>query len=387
MTGNSASAEAQSFKLLCVSEDHSAIAGGAPAVVDQLTRRIAASGYSVDLLFVRSNSMPVGEGVRAIQILPAGLGRVWGWSPELRVRIARLIQATSPVVHLHGIWAAPQYLAARVAGKLGAPFLVSAHGMLEPWLWTQQGWKVRVKKELYWKLFAHPAYASARVIHAITPMERDHLRALIPSSRIEVIPNAIDLEEYPETAEADGRERLILFVGRIEPKKGVDILLRAFAAARLDREWRVVIIGPVWSPSYQLELERIVAQAGLQERVSFLGPVFGKTKLDWIKKAWVLAVPSHSEVIGLVNLEAAACRTPTITTHETGLHDWETGGGLLVHPEVEGLKAALEYSCSWGDSEHQERGVAIRALVSLRYSWKAVLPQWISLYQAIRERG
>lgn len=152
--------------------------------------------------------------------------------------------------------------------------------------------------------------------------------ALFPSNRIEVIPNAIDLDEYPvaESSQQE-RERLILFVGRIEPKKGVDILLYAFVAAHVSSNWQVAIIGPVWSSEYQAELAQIVAENGLGDRITFLGAVFGEEKRRWMRKVWLLAVPSHSEVVGLVNLEATAYCVPCITTHQTGLHDWELGEG------------------------------------------------------------
>lgn len=242
------------------------------------------------------------------------------------------------------------------------------------------------KEKVYWKLFAYPALSSANVIHAITPLEQQHLHDLFPSSRIEVIPNAIDLDEYPDT-ESGQPERLILFVGRIEPKKGVDILLNAFAAAHISSDWRVAIMGPVWSNEYQAELGKIVDENGLGDRVSFLGPVFGEEKRRWMRKAWLLAAPSHSEVVGLVNLEAAAYCVPSITTHQTGLDDWANGGGLLIQPDVEQMRAALEQTCAWSDSERDERGRASRRLVSERYSWDAVLPQWISLYESLVVRG
>lgn len=98
------------------------------------------------------------------------------------------------------------------------------------------------------------------------------------------------------------------------------------------------------------------------------GPLFGEEKRNLIDTAWVLAAPSHSEVVGLVNLEAAARCLPTITTHQTGLHDWEPGDGLLVEPNVDALGQALEAACSWSEQEQRDRGMASRRLVQQRYS-------------------
>ncbi len=95
----------------------------------------------------------------------------------------------------------------------------------------------------------------------------------------------------------------------------------------------------------------------------------------------MLTLPSHSDVVGMVNLEAAACRTPTITTHETGLWDWEAGGGLLIRPNESDLRQALVRASSWSDTERVAQGEASRDLVKRRYSMDVVGEQWLTLYR------
>jgi glycosyltransferase involved in cell wall biosynthesis len=102
-----------------------------------------------------------------------------------------------------------------------------------------------------------------------------------------------------------------------------------------------------------------------------------------MRDAWVTVVPSHTEVISLVNLEASACLTPTITTTATGLTDWTEGGGLLIEPAVAALATALSQTARWSDQERWERGVASRRLVERRYSAKAVMPGWMELYRSL----
>jgi glycosyltransferase involved in cell wall biosynthesis len=256
--------------------------------------------------------------------------------------------------------------------------------MLEPWLWNQQGSAKRLKKTLYWTAMAYPAFRKAATIHAVTPLERNHLRELLPDNRIEVIPNAVDgSRALTEATSEDLDDSLIVFLGRIEPKKGVDILLHAFATANLGTKWRVAIIGPFWSESYRRHLESIVETRGLKARIKFLGPLFGKEKDEYLQRAWVMVAPSHSEVIGLTNLEAGLYGTPSITTHETGLCDWEEGGGILTHPEVDSVRHALQIACNWTPNERKARGVASRKLVLTRYSWTVVLPSWLALYRSV----
>jgi len=374
-------------RVVFIAEDLSAVAGGVPAVVRQLSRRIVEQRIDVDVVYAMGGAEDLPDSVSTIACPPDGLGRGWGWGKRLRSTLGsvakrRKTETSSPVFHIHGIWAAPQYFAARAAHRNNLPFIVSAHGMLEPWLWHRQGWRTRVKKNLYWHGMAYPVLSRAAVIHAITPLERDHLRVLFPRSRIEVIPNAIDVAQEGCTSNSE-REPTILFLGRIEPKKGVDLLIEAFARANLSSEWRIRVVGPVWSDSYQRRLEELVRRLRLTERVMFLGPVFGDAKRSLLRRSWVMAVPSHSEVVGLVNLEAAIVYLPTITTPQTGLYDWESGGGVLVEPNIEHLSRALSQACEWSAEEQAERGRASRRLVAERYSWEAVLPQWLSLYRSL----
>jgi glycosyltransferase involved in cell wall biosynthesis len=112
--------------------------------------------------------------------------------------------------------------------------------------------------------------------------------------------------------------------------------------------------------------------------------VFGpQKKLSLYRHAWAFCAPSQTEVMGLVNLEAASVQLPVVTTHETGLWDWEDGGGLLVHPRVEELSRALKQVFSWSDRERRDRGQKLRQLVERRYSWQAVGLQWLKFYATL----
>jgi len=119
--------------------------------------------------------------------------------------------------------------------------------------------------------------------------------------------------------------------------------------------------------------------------VTFPGPVFDPQEKNALyRHAWAFCAPSQTEVMGLVNLEAASAQLPVVTTHETGLWDWEGGGGVLVHPRVEELSRALEQVFAWSQSERQDRGHRMRQLVERRYTWQAVGPQWLELFAGLR---
>ena len=97
----------------------------------------------------------------------------------------------------------------------------------------------------------------------------------------------------------------------------------------------------------------------------------------------MLAAPSYTEMMGLVNLEAAIYELPSITTYNTGLHDWEQGGGILSMPSVESLKDAIEEVTKWSKDRRYEKGILSKNLVDKKYSNKSVLGKWLALYNKL----
>jgi glycosyltransferase involved in cell wall biosynthesis len=278
---------------------------------------------------------------------------------------------------------APQWQAAKLAIARNLPVIISAHGMLEPWLWQEQGQLNRIKKQFYWNRIAYPAFNAAQVIHAITPLEREHLSQLFPGSRIEVIPNGIDTREIDNALDKRNAkpEKIILFIGRLHPKKGTHLILEAFGQAQLDPDWQLVIAGPCEDASYHRTLQDIAKRLDLQERIQFIGPVYAPEKFHLYQRTWITVVPSFSEVVGLVNLESASCNTPTLTTHATGLYNWEEGGNLLVNPTIPEIIKALKVASRWSEQERQERGNLARSLVDRAYSTRHVSKLWTQLYE------
>ncbi len=380
------STDGRSLIVTHVAEDMAIITGGVPAVICQLSKRLLEHGIANEVIYASGRQELIFDGVTAHQYPPSSIGRIWFYSNQLKHSLRQLIKPFSGdlirVLHIHGAWSAPQFFSAINAYKSKTPFIFTAHGMLEPWLWDKQGLWISIKKRIYWYLFAKAALSRATVIHAITPLEMSHLSKLFPDIRIEVIPNAIDvldLENIPKRCIT----KTILFLGRIEPKKGVDILLEAFSEANLDSEWNLEIVGPVWSESYFNRLCEIVERKNIQARVRFLGPLFGPEKQEKIDSSWVLVAPSYSDTVALVNLEASSRGVPTITTYQTGLYDWEDGGGILIEPNVGSLSEALKITCSWTLDERVRRGISSHSLIKNRYSWEVVIKKWITLYSSI----
>ena len=243
------------------------------------------------------------------------------------------------VVHIHGVWMHPQYAAAQAASKLGVPTILTNHGHLEHWALREPG-KAFQENRQYLTIMRDRLFRKVTVFHAITPLNKSIIHKLFPGSRIELIPNSIDLAEVDAVSANAGRQDGIapyaLFVGRLAPQKGIDLLIEADWPSTVPRDWRLLIAGPEEFPRYAAYLRQLIAASPRANQVELIGPVWNpKEKYSLMRNAWLVAVPSRSEVVALVNLEASAAPTPTITTRTTGLVDWEEGGGLLSEPTIQ----------------------------------------------------
>src|SRR2546425_5861614 len=228
------------MKIVHVTETHEASAGGIPTVVDQLARQMSGAGVQVDIISIGRDPMPPPATVRLANVPPRGIGKLWGWSPHLRETIEVFaLGDMDRLFHIHGAWLASQWCAATVARRWRLPCILSLHGQLEPYHWKDRGHFHFVKKKLYWRVIAQPAFRSVRVIHAVTPEEKRNLAGLFDSQSIVVIPNAVDLDHIDralDPASGLARRPVVGFVGRFHPKKGADILIEAFGLADLRQE-------------------------------------------------------------------------------------------------------------------------------------------------------
>ena len=376
------------IRVLHVTEDHSPANTGITSALDALTRCVPDT-IQPSIACVGEEVIAVRPGVQLHAFPTGGLAATWRFSGGSEAGLARLI-ADADVVQVHGLWMWPQWCAARLARRLGKPLVVTSHGMLQPWMWQRQSWPHRLKKTIYWNGLAYPAFRRAALIHALTPREAGVLASFFPRHTPRVIPHGIDLAAADQVlanlSPKDNREPpYFLFVGRLHPGKGIDLLIRAFA--RLPRNnFTLKIAGPTQlrEQAYANSIHSLVASLGLKDRILFAGEVYGAAKWQLYRDAWAFCLPSYSEVIGLVNLEAATAETPVITSYETGIvEDWERSGGVLLHPNEETIYAALCAAMAWPEEERRSRGKRLRALVKEQYSWTHVGQQWADTYHEL----
>jgi glycosyltransferase involved in cell wall biosynthesis len=370
------------MKILFITEDHSKNNYGITTVLSQLISELMEYDPTIQPFLVSTSTESVSSNKNFYTKLipPSKILAGWRWSPFLLHQIEQIIEEQQiDLIHINGLWMAAQWAGLRIAKKRNLPCIISSHGMLESWFLERSSKSKNLKKSIYFKLMITPNLAKTTILHAITPLEQENLRKWFPQQKSVIIPNAITVEPNPPVTTP---QKYFLFIGRLHPKKGVELLLQAFHDAHLDKEWKLIIAGPEEVPAYVDLLKQMILNLGLSDQVQMIGPVFSAEKEALIQNAWVMVVPSYSEVIGMVNLEAAVNFVPSITTFETGLIDWTTGGGELIHPNADELTAKISESAVWSKEERIERGKRSRQLVLKKYSWDAVLPLWKNAYQS-----
>jgi glycosyltransferase involved in cell wall biosynthesis len=312
-----------------------------------------------------------------VYVVSSSQGKSWLYSKDWkRVLEFFLIEKNIEIIHIHGVWMFPQHIAARLAVKNKIPFILTPHGMYEPWLWT----KGTLKKKLYFQILSKNLFSKAFRIHAITKDEKNNFKKLFSKSEFVEIPNLIKNKDIHLQNMKVNNEKYILYLGRLNEKKGIDILIKSFSNLK-DKSIKLKIAGDI--NEYKNKLDTLVSQLNLEKRIEFLGLVKGQQKNDLYRNAFVFVAPSFSEVVGMVNLEAALQQTPVITTYQTGLKkEWNDNGGILINPNQNELAFALEKAINWSLEERNRNGNKLFQFVKKNYSWESRTLDWVELYKS-----
>ena len=360
--------------------------GGLSSVVPQLASQL-----------VRAEDMPVQiaafcapDEQRALPGFPEVTVSQWPTGPLTWLREAELkrewerLLASCAGVHIHGLWESSTRVAASTARRLQKPYLVSAHGMLERWALRNKSFK----KRIYSALIERENLQGAACLHALTQAEAEDYRRFGLRRPIAVIPNGVSapesasgepfFEAFPQT---QGR-RLLLFLGRLHFKKGLDLLIPAWAAlARRFPEAMLVLAGPD-SENTQVAVQKQIAEYGIEDRVLFTGMLQGEMKWSALAASECFVLPSYSEGLSIATLEAMSLGLPVIVTDHCHLPEVAAAGaGWEIPATRKNLQDALELVLSSSPGENRERGARGRALARERYSWQRVGMQMAELYR------
>jgi D-inositol-3-phosphate glycosyltransferase len=379
-------------------------AGGLNVYVLELARQLTGLGCSIDI-FSRATSSATAEvtelapGLRAVH-LEAGPRRqlpaedLVEYTADFEAAVLDFCErdgAKYHIIHSHywlsglvgerlkAVWQVPHVTMFHTLGEIKNRASLSEHET-----------DLRIESE------AEIIAGADRVICA-TEQERTLLRQLYAASsdKISVIPLGVDLDRFRPGEQEDARralglddERIILFVGRIEPLKGLDILISAAALLESDVECSVLIVGGDESSIAEVaELQELAREKGIEQRVAFVGAVDHDMLPLYYNAADLCVVPSHYESFGLVAVEAMASGVPVVASRVGGLagtvKDGETGyliPWLCPEPFAERIELLLE-----NEPLRRNLGESAREAVG-RYRWENVAAAVLDVYNSLTGR-
>ena len=411
-------------------------AGGLFDSVRRLVQSLQSAGNEMCVFGIEDEHTAVDIGAWApvpVKAFPARWPKTFGYSPEF---IRQLEEFTPDLTHTHGLWGFASVAVNRYHSPRGTPYIISAHGMLDPWALENSHWKKAIAYFLYEERHLH----EAACLRALCEPEARAIRQLGLKNPIAIVPNGIDIPEIRTPAGSDAlspaarqslassQRKVLLYLGRIHPKKGLVNLLHAWAATCKQKgggkmeEWILAIAG--WDQGgHEAQLKQIASDLGIsfadirdQEMrkgnpgiegegqrmmqagrwpefqghpsVIFLGPQFGAGKAACYANCDAFILPSFSEGVPLVILEAWAYGKPVLMTPECNLPiAFDCGAALRIEPNVPSIGRGLCDLFQAQEPALSALGANGLQLARQRFSWPSLAKEMTELYHWVLGGG
>ena len=362
----------------------------------EMARAVARRGHEVSIFATDNGGTGVSRPLGGNRTEPDGLvirhfpvvrPRFWMFSPALEHALGKEIPRVD-VVHLHSLYLFHDKVVGRECRRVGVPYLLMPHGSLDPYLYRRH----RLRKTLLELWFQNAVTRGAAAIHFITEEEHRLATPYVFGVRGVVVPLGLEMNEYrplpPRSRfraahpEIGGRP-IVLFLGRLNFKKGLDVLIRAFAGAVRTVDAHLVIAGP--DDGMGAKARAWVDAHGLRARTTFTGMVTGAAKPELLSDSDLFVLPSYSENFGIAVIEAMACGLPVAVSDRVNL--WrevaDADAGWVAPPGPEPFRAALVEALS-DPRAAREKGARGLRLVAERFQWSGIAPALESLYASLR---
>jgi glycosyltransferase involved in cell wall biosynthesis len=368
-------------------------AGGPPVVVDRLSRELAARGHDVRVLttdlfangdagWMAANGRPY-----ALDVFPAAWPRRYAYSRGFSAGIRDAVNRAD-VVHIHTLWTYASLAAARACRTAGVPYLIMPHGMLDPHSVARGWWK----KQVYGRLVEWPQLRAAHGMCYTHPEEerlaRETCPELPPGHLVE-----LGAEEPPPADRSDLRReflqrhptlaerRLVLFLGRIHAKKGLDLLIPAFeTVAREVPDAHLLLVGP-GEPAYVQTIRREIAARRLDSYATLTGPLYGREKWAAMAASSLFVLPSYQENFALAAVDALRGGLPVVLSRRVNLWQDLVAAGAARPCDLAVESVAAEIGTALADQGWRTSAIAAgEKLLETRFNWKTTAARVEALY-------
>jgi len=371
--------------------------GGPPKACLEMARAEARLGHEVSIyttnvdgsteMNVPTDSPVIEDGVE-VRYFPVQPPRFWAFSLPLAKALRQTVREYD-LLHIHSLYLFHSAAAGHYCREYDVPYLLRPHGTLDPFIFERH----RLRKTVVELAFERKNIKRAAAMHFTTEEEKRLAEPYTFGTPGIVVPLGLDLGEYedlPASGEFKSRypetggKKVILFFGRINFKKGLNILARAYSmVARSRDDVHLVIAGPD-NEGYGEEVRGWLNDTGILERVTFTGMLLGLDKLAVMRDAEMFVLPSYSENFGISVVEAMACGVPVVISDKVNI--WRevemSGAGKITPCDAERFaKTMMELLDEPGEAKRMgENG---KALVEERFQWSTVAIALEAAYRSI----
>lgn len=354
--------------------------GGPAEVIPNLCMAQAEAGMDVTLVSIDGNNAVQLEALSqstANLVLVKAVDNIIRYAPDLHSVIADL--GEPDIIHNHGHWLYPNWCASKIARQKNKVLVTTPHGTLVPGMLQ----RARFKKQIAWGLFDRHLISSANAIHALSEAERDAMSIKIgpAAGKCIVIPNGVHTGSMHRAEARRDDDRVLLFLSRLAPIKGVMQLVRAWYLVQASLpNWRLKMVGPV-----DEVIRHELAKFDLEEvRIDVVGPVYGDDRWAHYDDADAFVLPTLGEGLPTVLLEAAAHGLAIITTQEANFPALvDAGACRLTKPTVPDLAQDLEQFLSASEVERSVLASRAHRLIADQFSWSKIGQIWGDQYAAL----
>jgi glycosyltransferase involved in cell wall biosynthesis len=387
------------LRILVVIGSLSAKHGGPSKMCLEMAQALADLGHKVDIFTTDQDGVdarvdvplgvPIARGRVNVYYFHANSLKLW---PNASFSLARALKkrvSDYDVVHSHSLYLYHGLTVSRLCRKMGIPYIIRPCGALDPVVRRHHP----LRKAIFERLFERRNFEHAAAIHYTAQAEMDDAARVIPNHKGVVVPLGLNLAEYEPPAEPNliydafpvlRNKRLILFLGRLVAKKGLDVAIPAFGKTAAEfPDAHLVIAGPD-SDGFGANIRRWVSECGLGDRVLFTGMLEGQFKLAAFHAAEFFILPSYGENFGVAVVEAMACGLPVVVSKYLAIwRELERGGAALVTDTNPVEFAAAMRTLLANDAKRRTMGTKAKALAKALYSWPTVILDLEKLYWSL----
>lgn len=385
------------LKIAHIIQTLSAKFGGPATVLQMMAKEQSLAGHEVTILTTnldypkkiltsKSNGLVNGS-LAEIKYFSSEIPFIY-FSRSLAVSLRRKIQQID-VLHVWCLYRFPQTYSCFVARRRGVPYIIRPCGALEPFLFRQSAVNLPLKRIYEW-CFEWPNLRKASAVNCVTEKEAENLPKFIPREKVFVLGNGIDWAVYRNLPERYFLRRrlnlgievpLVLFLGRINFKKGLDLLVPGFdLVLKKIPKARLAIVGPD-NEGYGLKVRKWCQDQGIADKVLFVDYLRPEEVKQAYVDADVFVLPSYTENFGMTVVEAMACGCPVVISGQVNI--WkevnQAGAGIVVNLDAEEISKAI---CLILEDKRiaDKMGKKGRLFAKERYAWPKIIDKLTQIY-------